>query len=574
MAGADTTAAATALRPQIDESSTLLVHPITREVYLVPQTSIVVDSKSTVELSHGSFTHLVGGNNVNIEHILAARGNDNNPTQPTGTFSIEEISVVKLKPTEFQYQPMTWASRIEVPVLTSSVNRPGINCVSITGRRFLILWGVQKAHITFNTRACDISMQHLVDEFEPASTYLPAVAGAGLGPDDIPGCVPVPPHMLTAPERIFVAMMNPVVSSHPPRSSSDRWADNVTDEYKRRFEQVIAADLSNENNAPADADPVDWCDYDEGAPRKRVDIFDNELKSLEASCLSPCTPPPPRVDLSEIEKKSPERLSDVAIGTWTSSRFRSIQRWSQKEPVLDYQTQKQAMIWSGLPTDLQTLIFAHMVMQPLIHGTHAETRRAHSTVRQLCHGGLCLADNLIDTQLSRLWWDVSDLLRTNPKDHTPMPSPAVAGARARALGIICTDITHTDSLCETPVWGENGQNKYKEGSKNAWQTYATPCRRGIPRRRDYFKKRLQREATHGRRTHWATRGMRSAIDGTNVAVLHGIRLQLMNLNPSYYAFGNASPLSDSGGVRCSSASDALALLCDPARVMLLESGVA
>ena len=57
------------------------------------------------------------------------------------------------------------------------------------------------------------------------------------------------------------------------------------------------------------------------------------------------------------------------------------------------------MIWSGLPTELQTLIFAHMITQPLIHGTHAETVRAHGTVRLLCHGGLCLADNLIDTQL-------------------------------------------------------------------------------------------------------------------------------------------------------------------------------
>ena len=53
----------------------------------------------------------------------------------------------------------------------------------------------------------------------------------------------------------------------------------------------------------------------------------------------------------------------------------------------------------GLPTELQTLIFAHMITQPLIHGTHAETVRAHGTVRLLCHGGLCLADNLIDTQL-------------------------------------------------------------------------------------------------------------------------------------------------------------------------------
>lgn len=205
----------------------LLLHPITQEVYRVPTAAIAEDFGKPIHMSSAAFKDMGSLGCMSAEKFLQA----DDPAHPVG-FTVQQVLAVRLKGHESAVcnTPMyAWASRMT----TTSVCTDWTGTASM-GAEFIWLWPPGKAWNAWITRKEQQRVNPTeeavwgIDAREPSVRYMPKHPGLMLGPDDIDGCERVPLEELTVAQRLFVSCIKPQQTLFARRSLAQDWTDRIT----------------------------------------------------------------------------------------------------------------------------------------------------------------------------------------------------------------------------------------------------------------------------------------------------------------------------------------------------------
>ena len=207
--------------------ATLLLHPVTQEVYRVPAEALLHDHCSPIWMSSTVFQDLASMGSMSAEKFLRADA----PNKTVG-FTVHQVMAVRLKNHESNnpHEPMyAWASRMQTHVLTTDWTHE--TCM---GKEFIWLWPPGKAWNAWITRQ-ERHRLHPNDEpiwgidaCEPSVKYMSKHPGLMLGPDDINGCERVPLEKLSVAQRLFVTCIKPQQTLFARRSLAQDWTDRIT----------------------------------------------------------------------------------------------------------------------------------------------------------------------------------------------------------------------------------------------------------------------------------------------------------------------------------------------------------
>ena len=207
---------------------TLLLHPITQEVYRVPTEAVLHDHHSPIWMNSTVFQDLASMGSMSAEKFLRADAS----TKTVG-FTVHQVMAVRLKNHEsapMEQTPMyAWASRMQTHILSSDWTTE-----SHMGQEFIWLWPPGKAWNAWITRQ-ERHRLHPNDEpvwgidaCAPSVRYLSMHPGLMLGPDDIEGCERVPLEDLSVAQRLFVTCIKPQQTLFARRSLAQDWTDRIT----------------------------------------------------------------------------------------------------------------------------------------------------------------------------------------------------------------------------------------------------------------------------------------------------------------------------------------------------------
>jgi len=578
--------------PGSSPTATLILHPITREVYEVPASQLLFNSQMPVRISSAMFQTFAHEGGVNVDKFVSVCKNDQG--EITG-FNVDEVAAVKLRPTITHFNPMTWATRVSVevgePVLPESSRFDDLDREA--GGRFLFLWPTLKAFATYVTRmnnaqrSNQYSDPHPVDDLAPTSAYESALKGGALGPDDIPGCVRVDPAQLSERERVFVAMMNTADSLFLQRKADDRWSQGVVTKTRTRQEQSIAHVVQTFQSIPYDRDPLDWMEiydadythapvhaalpYDESdaaAPETRDLFYEivnaGDLDAKARLAVSNCG----KMEEEEVEQAKKRRRLDASDGARGARVNTNMSR---------LQAAGIRLLSLKLPAEITVKIMGHVVTESLVYGDANKAARAFCTVRSLCRSGRALADQLLGHQLEMLQGEMHQMWFWNCRPRVParpvalpsvlapaLPAPHLVGARARALHISCSRAFELPFPTETT-------RPPGEGCANGWPV--------APRSVNlvnlciaYFKERRAYERIVGKPKKRRGRSLAQSIaNGDNVATARQLRHALERLNPTVHSFSDAGQHAQRKSRHEGAVLDVLH--CDPAQSMLRDGGI-
>ena len=214
----------------------LLLHPITHEVYRVPEEAISHDYNHPVWMRSDVFKDLSSVGSMSAEKFLQTEN-------ATVGYDVDQVLAVRLKSAAPGCKPMyAWASRMKTHTICSDWTRVGT-----MGEDFLWLWPPGKAWNAWITRQERRRLSPTddpawgIDEYEPSVRYMPKHPGLMLGPDDIEGCERVPLEELTVAQRLFVACIQPQQTLFARRSLAQDWTDRITrmtNESQESFEDA------------------------------------------------------------------------------------------------------------------------------------------------------------------------------------------------------------------------------------------------------------------------------------------------------------------------------------------------
>jgi hypothetical protein len=228
----------------LKKHATLLLHPITQEVYRVPAEALLHDRYAPIWMSSTTFQDLASMGSMSAEKFLRA----NTPSQTVG-FTVHQVMAVRLKSHESDARlegqaPMyAWASRMQTHILATDWTRE-----TSMGKEFIWMWPPGKAWNAWITR----QERHRlypndepicgIDECEPSVRYMSKHPGLMLGPDDIDGCERVPLENLSVAQRLFVTCIKPQQTLFARRSLAQDWTDRITratNESQKNFSDTM-----------------------------------------------------------------------------------------------------------------------------------------------------------------------------------------------------------------------------------------------------------------------------------------------------------------------------------------------
>ena len=207
----------------------LILHPITHDVYRVPLEAIRNDCNRPAIVPRDAFEPMARLGCVSATAF----------TQLQAAITHEHVLTVRLKGEHGEAPMYAWASRMCTPVDEDARD----DGRAMMGQEFLWLWPQGKAWNAWSTRRERLRLNAEavawgIDACEPSLQYMARYPGLMLGPDDIDGCVHVPLEALTATQRFFVACIKPQQTLFARRTTAQDWTDRVTrmtDEAQERF---------------------------------------------------------------------------------------------------------------------------------------------------------------------------------------------------------------------------------------------------------------------------------------------------------------------------------------------------
>lgn len=468
LAPADTPNAARDGRRRGDAPTTYILHPITHEVYRVPQRALLHDAKNPVYMEYDVFEQMGATGQLSGERLL------HHDRAQACSFNASQVLAVRLKQHGASKggRPLyAWASRM-VTALPEDVF-PDV-AMALVGHEFLWLWPPPKAHNAYHTRRDkrrlnpDLMMLP-IDEIEPTCRHAQFVTGAMLGPDDIEGTERVPYHELTAVQRFFCMCIKPQQTLFPRRPTADRWTQRVTaiiDQNQEAARQGGKWTLHNSvqrlrKRANEEADRIIAT-----AKRKR----EYELAVLvRGRSFKPAL-----VGTTDDEADSSD-MSDIDDLLITKQSY-----------MRRVHEEHRGRIWSQLPSDILVRILCTRLGDGLTSTNVDDARRCILALRSVSRGARALVDSYVGVQIASLASATVECV-VDPLAHGRGDDSLVAvAARVRALGLGMTDVAQLV------------RHEIKLDHVEGWTLPKTPAI--VPDWRWYLELRREARGRHGSKT--------------------------------------------------------------------------
>ena len=359
----------------------LVIHPVTLEVFEIPESSLVSDARHPVVMEHERFERLAAAGTLSAEKFVE---------QHRQVFETSQIMVVRLKG-----GAVAWASRLSTRVTDTAV--PEMLRGEI-GSEFVWLWPMNKAFHQYLTRKDrqlrdPTEVAAAIDDHEPSISYAPVNTGQMLGPDDVKGAERVGASQLTAKQRFFVSSINSQQTLFARRLSSATWTSRMTELVDDRQSK-----FGNRSTPPA-------------APS----VFSPEpalKRQLSSSVLhSEMWTKRHRVSVSESSRRWVRELVGRSEARETSAI---------------------AELWGEMPVDLLTKILLTRLCSDL-DASAAAAATSITTMRSLSRAWRATTDDFVGAQLATLRASV---------EFSAASDPGALGRRVRSMGLIPRDVFH------------------------------------------------------------------------------------------------------------------------------------
>jgi hypothetical protein len=564
-----------------------MLHPLTHEVFRVPNSALVIDEHLPVRLSPAQLERVLNGGPLIAERVFRARGNADLHTL-SDTFDAHEIVLVRLRSSESVPTAYTWGVRVSLmDARAAAFGTSELHWLSLDpGARFLFLWNPGRAHNASLTRrarnANGDGVHHDIDDplLAPTLAYKPKFAGTGmpLGPDDIDGCTRVDVRSLRREERVYVANIPPLAMlSGASLLPDNEWSDQHAEAATRRHAEFLAYERKDSQTgsttlalAGAGASAgVHVCAMREEAPTRkfrrcaelaerwhetRLGLPPNATLATRLAAADLGVSPPPDF---RARARALHTVEADANATGGVRAHGIIPLADTLDRLLTAQRRK---VWKELPAELLVKVLGHLISNSLVNDLSSDAAKTYGAVRLLCHDGRHFADGLLLGQLALLHDAVQQLWRPNvqmgnktvcatalrcfplgnqtPEEALAMPDPAQLSARVHALGVTCNDLFDLQPLSVGSSPRANWpQAPERKDNPNQWPlseygfVYAPSARGYFRARRRHETKTRSREGVMSapRRPAWLRRNQ--AKRGHVAARLLG---ELQNINPSMH----------------------------------------
>ena len=475
-----------------DHHASLILHPITHDVYRVPREAILNDYNHPVRVPRDAFEEMARLGCVSAIKLVQVGGA---PTTTT-TFAVEQVLAVRLKGERGEAPMYAWASRMCTPVVDVDDASSATGSHATMGREFLWLWPQGKAWNAWITRK---ERQRLnpeevawgIDGCEPSLRYMTRHPGLMLGPDDVDGCVHVPLEALTAAQRFFVACIKPQQTLFARRSTAQDWTDRITrmtDEaqerfdcgaYKRRRLGQAASSSTTPIKQRVRASEDEDEDEEHGGPRRAA---------RKRPCAASARPAHARAKAASLRltrhlaASSPAEARAMARehAEWAAT-------WAARRDAADRAGRNAR--WAGLPQELLATILC-MRLDADLEGAVHTTATTICSLRLVSRDVRAIVDRFVGAQLATLVDAFRGRVLVVQQQVPPSPRAPLWSslwslcARLRRVGLEPNDALR---LVAAGTRAAPGPSRFAPAS-------LPPCPDRVPDWRVYLRRRALREA--------------------------------------------------------------------------------
>jgi len=421
----------------------LILHPVTHEVYRIPASAIEHDSNHPVCMEFDAFQDMANLGCISAERFLSAASKS---MQNVSGFNVTQVLAVRLKNREVNGSPMyAWASRMSTTSPMQCIERTS-ECEM--GKEFVWIWPPGKAWNAWITRKDQRRINGEdgsfgIDACEPSVRYVTKQPGLMLGPDDIEGCTLVPPEELTVMQRLFVACIKPQQTLFARRTTTQDWTS--------RIERV------NDENQQS------FCDTSEKTISTRRLLVESKYRSQIEERLGIGNTKRPTEDTfvtMPLAKKQPRWVnahdpepfkSSLMFQPNTHKKTKSdVKLWNEIRTWADcaiamqnqWQSHFSNLRWASLPDDILVNILCARLAKDLSE-TAAQAAKSICTMRLVSKGAREMTDRFLGGHLAKIETAFHNCIVTpskQSKNQGQMSSIGALSAQMRRIGLGVNDI--------------------------------------------------------------------------------------------------------------------------------------
>lgn len=387
-------------------SKSLIVHPVTHEVFEVPDSILHDDKKNPIFIDWDDFQQIASQGRVTAEAFVGLLKKRNEPLVAS------QIFVVKLKTTEGS--DFCWASRM-------ATCPPEISSGPIGGE-FIWIWKLSKSYNAWVSRQ-ERLRKHLnvsncaIDIYPPSLKYTPNCHGFRLGPSDVNGCKKMPIEELAPSQRFLLSCLKPQESNFERRCVHDRWTETL----KNRID-VAQANFNDKTLLQVSGKTCEnW------TVRQRINLLSATGAPIEHRTK--------RHKIEELPSSSNIALHNIFFKQKTTMMVtrssndvyagikNGIQKWDAVMIALRQQR------GAALPHDLLIRILTIATNDAMLES--AKTLRSHvATMRLVSKNVAATVDSFVGIQLTNVFTDTQVMVKRGTLN------PVTVGHRIRQLGLI------------------------------------------------------------------------------------------------------------------------------------------
>ena len=421
----------------------LILHPVTHEVYRIPASAIEHDSNHPVCMEFDAFQDMANLGCISAERFLSAASKS---MQGVSGFNVTQVLAVRLKNRAVNGSPMyAWASRMSTTSPMQCIERTSERDM---GKEFVWIWPPGKAWNAWITRKDQRRINGEdgsfgIDACEPSVRYVTKQPGLMLGPDDIEGCALVPPEELTVMQRLFVACIKPQQTLFARRTTTQDWTsriERVNDENQQSFCDTSEKTISTRRLL---VESKYRSQIEErlgigGTKRPAEDAFVTmPLAKKQPRWVNAHDPEPFKSSLMFQPNTHKKTKSDVKlwneIRTWTDCAIAMRDQWQQHFSKLR---------WASLPDDLLVNILCARLAKDLSE-TAAQSAKSICTMRLVSKGARAMTDRFLGGHLAKIETAFHNCIVTpskQSKNQGQMSSIGALSAQMRRIGLGVNDI--------------------------------------------------------------------------------------------------------------------------------------
>tara|TARA_X000000368_G_scaffold274916_1_gene218100 strand:+ start:1590 stop:3314 length:1725 start_codon:yes stop_codon:yes gene_type:complete len=392
----------------------LLLHPVTQDVYRVPASAIEHDCNRPVRIDFDAFEDMASLGCMSAERFLNAARHSVNIVG----FNVSQVLAVRLKNREASAngRPMyAWASRMSTVSPMEGIERTSERTM---GHEFIWMWPPGKAWNAWITRKeqqriAGAEQSVGIDACEPSVRYVTKQPGLMLGPDDVEGCVRVPPEELTVMQRLFVACIKPQQTLFARRTLAQDWTDRierVTDENQESFCDT-ADEIISTRRLLLESKYRDQIEERMGLGKTK--------RTCDDDMLRPNVALPLRKRQRWVSEKEPEfrnwyKTNQMFRPHGSSIRSALVKNgdahiWHELKHLIDFANDMRDQWlssfsmarWASLPDDLLVNILCTRLGQDL-NGSTEQAAQSICTMRLVSKAARAITDRFVGAQLAKI----------------------------------------------------------------------------------------------------------------------------------------------------------------------------